>query len=65
MTGGQLHAMFTSSGDEPLGIDFSDLGEDNKFTWNKFHIEGWGARDFEGHTAVVIYNDTGRAVPLT
>ena len=33
--------------------------------WNLFHVEGWGAQDFEGHTAVVIYNDTGRAVPLT
>ena len=25
VTGGQLHAMITSSGDEPLGTDFRDL----------------------------------------
>ena len=65
VTRGQLHAMFTSSGDEPLGKDFSELGEDGKFTWHKFHVEGWGAQDFEGHTMVVMHNDTGRAVPLT
>ena len=29
VTGGQLHTMFTSSGEEPLGTDFSELGEDN------------------------------------
>ena len=32
--GGQLHTMFTSSGEEPLGTYFSDLGEDDKFTWH-------------------------------
>ena len=57
--------MFMSSGDEPLGTDFGELGENNDFTWNKFHVEGWGARYFEGHAPVVMHNTTGRAVPLT
>ena len=57
--------MFTSSGDVPSGIDFSDLGEEDKFTWSQFHIKGWGARDFEGHAPVAMHNATGRAVPLT
>ena len=65
MTGGQLHTMFTSSGEEPLGTVFSELGEDNKFTWHQFHVKGWGARDFEGHATVVMHNDTRRAVPPT
>ena len=65
VTRGQLHAMFTSLGDEPLGTDFSELGEDDELMWNQFHIEGWGARDFEGHTTVVMHNDIRRAVPLT
>ena len=49
VTEGQLYTMFTSPGDKPLGIDFSDLREDDEFTWHQFHVEGWGARDFEGH----------------
>ena len=57
--------MFTSLGEEPLGTDFSELGEDNEFTWHKFHVEGWGARDFDRHATVVMHNNTGRAVPLT
>ena len=57
--------MFTSSGDEPLETDFSELGEDDEFTWNQLHVEGWGARDFEEHATVVMHNNTGRAVPLT
>ena len=57
--------MFTSSGEEPLGTDFSELREDNKFTWHQFYVEGWRARDFEGHATVVMHNDTRRAVPLT
>ena len=65
VTGGQLYAMFTSSGDKPLGTDFSELGEDDELTWHQFHVEGWGARDFEGHKLVFMHNDTGRVVPLT
>ena len=65
MMGGQLHAMFTSSGDEPSETDFSEFGEDDEFTWHQFHIKGWGAQDFEGHAPVVMHNDTGRVVPLT
>ena len=65
VTGGKLHAMFTSSVDEPPGTDFSEMGEDDKFTWNKFHLEGWGAREFERHAPVAMHNATGRAVPLT
>ena len=57
--------MFTSSGDEPLGTDFSELGEEDDFTWHRFHVEGWGARDFEEHALVVMHNDPGRAVTLT
>ena len=57
--------MFMSSGEEPLGTDFSDLGEDDKFTWNQFHVDGWGARYFEGHATVVMHKYTGRVVPLT
>ena len=57
--------MFMSSGEEPLGTDFSDLGEDDKFTWNQFHVDGWGAQDFEGHATVVMHKYTGRVVPLT
>ena len=41
--GGQRHAMFTSSGDETSGTDFSELGVDEKFAWHLFHVEGWGA----------------------
>ena len=65
VTGVQLHTMFTSSGEGPLGIDFIELVEDDEFTWHQSHVEGWGARDFEGHATVVMNNDTGRAVPLT
>ena len=54
--------MFTSSGDVPSGIDFSDMGEDDDFTWHQFHVKGWGARDFEGHAPVDMHNATGRAV---
>ena len=43
VTGGQLHAMFTSLGDEPSGTDFSELREDNEFTWHQFHVKDWGA----------------------
>ena len=65
MTGGQLHTMFTSSGEETLRTDLSELGEDNKFTWHQSQVEGWGARDFEGHATVVMHNNTGQSVPLT
>ena len=44
--GGQLHTMFTSSGEEPPGTEFSELGEDDEFTWHQFHVKGWGAQDF-------------------
>ena len=57
--------MFMSLGEEPLGTDFSELGEDNEFTWHQSHAKGWGARDFEGYTMVVMFDDTGRSVPLT
>ena len=57
--------MFMSSGEETLGAYFSEMGEDDEFTWHQFHVEGWGARDFERHTTVVMYKDTKRAVPLT
>ena len=63
--GGQLHAMFTSSGDEPSGTDFSELGEEDEFTWHQFHVKGRIAQDFEEHAPVVMHNDTGRVVPLT
>ena len=43
VTGGQLHTMFTSSGEEPLGPDFSEMGEDDEFKCHQFHVEGWGA----------------------
>ena len=43
---GQLHAMFTSLMDVQSGIYFSDLGEDDEFTWHQFHVEVWGAQDF-------------------
>ena len=57
--------MFTPSVDVPSGTDFSEFREDDKFTWHKFHIKGWGAQDFEGHAPMAIHNATGRAVPLT
>ena len=57
--------MFASFGDEPLGTDFSELGEGDEFTWHQFHAKGWGARNFVWHTTVVMHNETGRAVPLT
>ena len=41
VTGGQMHTLFTSSGEEPLGSEFSELGEDGEFTWHQFHVEGW------------------------
>ena len=40
--GGQLYTMFTSSVDVQSGIDFSNMGEDDKFTWHQLHVEGWG-----------------------
>ena len=40
------------------------MGECNKFTWHQFHVEGWEARDFEGHTSGTIHNNTGCAVSL-
>ena len=43
---GQLHAMCTSLVDVQSGIYFSELGEDDEFTWHKFHTEVWGAQDF-------------------
>ena len=57
--------MFTSSLHVQSRIDFSELGEDNEFTWHQFHAKGWGAGDFEGHTLIAMHNATGRAVPLT
>ena len=57
--------MFTSSGNEKSVTDFSELGKDNKFTWHQFHVEGWGAQDFEGHAPVVMHNNSGQVVPLT
>ena len=57
--------MFTSFVDVQSGLDFSELLEDDEFTWHQFHVEGWGARDFEGHAPAAMHNATGRAVPLT
>ena len=37
--GEQLHTIFTSSVDVLSGIDLSDLGEDNEFTWHQFHVK--------------------------
>ena len=34
VTGGELHTMFTSSGEEPSGTELSELGEDDDFTWH-------------------------------
>ena len=65
MKGGQLHTMFTSLVDVQSGINFSDLGEDEELTCHQFHVEGWGAQYFEGHTPVAMNNATGRVVPLT
>ena len=62
---GQILTMFTSLVDVQSGIYFSDLGEDDKYTWHQFHVKGWGAQDFEGHTPVAMHNSTRRAVPLT
>ena len=50
--------------DVQSGIDFSELGEDDKFTWHQFHVKGWGARYFEGHAPIAMHNATGQAVPL-
>ena len=57
--------MFTSLVDVQSGINFSEMGEDDEFTWHHFHVEVWRARYFEGHTPVAMHNTTGRAVPLT
>ena len=62
---GQLHNMVTSSVDVQSVIDFSEMGEDDEFTWHQFHVEGWGAQDFEANAPVAMHNVTGRAVPLT
>ena len=43
VTGVQLQTMFTSSGEELLGTDFSELGENDEFTCHQFHVKGWGA----------------------
>ena len=48
-----------------MEVDFRELGEGNEFIWHQFHIEGWGAQDFEGHAPMAMHNATGRAVPLT
>ena len=56
--------MLTSSVDVPSGIYFSELGEDEEFTWHKLHAKGWGARDFEGYKQMAMHNSTGQAVPL-
>ena len=56
--------MFTSLVDVQSDIDFSELGEDDKFTWHQFHVKGWGARYFEGHAPMAMHNATGRAVLL-
>ena len=65
MTGGQINTMFTSTVDIKSGKDFSELGEDNEFTWYQFHVKGWGACYFEGHTPVAMHNATGQAAPIT
>ena len=57
--------MFTSSVDIPSETNFSELGEDEKFTWHQFHVKVWGERDFEGNAMVAMHNATGRVVPLT
>ena len=57
--------MFASSVDVQSGLDFSDLGENDEFTWHQFHFKVWGERDFEGHAPMAMYNATGWAVPLT
>ena len=62
--GGQIQTMFTSLVDLTSGIDFSEMGEDDKFTWYQFQVKGWGAQYFEGHAPVAMHN-TKRAVPLT
>ena len=63
--GGQFHTMFTSSVDQTLGADFSEMGEGNDFTWYQLHVKGWVAQDFLVHATVNMHNNTGRAVPLT
>ena len=57
--------MFTSLVDVQSGIDFSDLGEDDEFTWHQLHVEGWVAQDFERNALVDMHNVTEWAVPLT
>ena len=65
MAGIQLHTMFTSSVDVLSGIDFSELGEDNEFTWHKFIVKGWVAQDFEEHAKVAVHNATRQIMTLT
>ena len=61
----RFHAMFMSLVDVLSGTDFSELGEEDEFTWHQFHVNIWGVQDFEGHAPVATQNATGRAVPLT
>ena len=61
--GGQLHVMFTSSVDVLSETDFSEIGEDDDFTWHQFQVKGWGAQDFEGHALVAMHNATGGQCP--
>ena len=47
------------------GKDFKELGEGDEFTCHQFHVEDWGAQNFDGHALVNLHNNTGRAVPFT
>ena len=38
--GGQLHTIFKSSVNVQSGIDFSEMVEEEEFTWHQFHVEG-------------------------
>ena len=57
--------MFMSSADVQSGIYFSEMGEDDEFTWHQFHVKVWGAQDFEVHAPVAMQNSTESAVPIT
>ena len=57
--------MFMSLVDQISGKDFSEMREEYAFTWHQFHVEVWGAQDFEVHAPVTMHNNTGRSVPLT
>ena len=47
------------------GTDFSEMVEEDEFTWYQLHVEDWGTQDCEVHAPVAMHNATRREVPLT